>query len=675
MYWILRTFSQAPNWAKNINRLLLLALIGFTQMGGCVDPVEMEKVEIATGNPVPNPRFASYEVWKTTASCSTTNSTLVAAVVIPGTATLDDETIETAVGGLEPLDPNVSAAHKTLLRDQLLASGTFNPIKDTIYYYQSSSPLSFQTGDSIGLRVRYANGYPVKGNIVVGGTTLNDLNSGLPLTDYIEIKDSISLNSERYFNRVFSSITVHQNIPYGINVSVLTGMPQPETLVMDVYEPAGDVVQERPLVIFMHGGFFLKAPLNGRTTGTFRDSAVVEVSKQLAQRGYVVASLEYRLGWNPVGTQEEMAGTYLNALYRGVQDARTAIRFFRKDANLSGNTYGIDTARIAVGGMGEGGSIAAGALFLDKHSELELPQFLDSNTGSSFVDTSISGNMWGTNARLLNMVNHAGYSSRASTGFLMGGAVLDSSWIDSGEPPVIAVHTTKDPYILSDYGPLVLHQGGGVVVHYMSGGQNITRTSKAQGNQQIFEEIARLDRYSDIAAAKHDSLWGLYLFQRPQIEYAPWEWWDSTLWMMPHPAGGTFHSFNLLENRDMSKEKALNYIDTTLYFVCRRLPCLLDLPQCRTLSNLPMSRVPSEIAPPSLQIYPVPARDLLQVHASAKVTGITLLDLKGVELRRWTFNRQTTMQIDLNGTPGGIYFLMIELESGQVVQRKVVVYH
>ena len=45
----------------------------------------------------------------------------------------------------------------------------------------------------------------------------------------------------------------------------------------------------------------------------------------------MVANLEYRLGWNPyLPTEPERASSLMKAAYRGIQDVKSAIRFFRK---------------------------------------------------------------------------------------------------------------------------------------------------------------------------------------------------------------------------------------------------------------------------------------------------------------------------------------------------------
>jgi carboxylesterase type B len=89
--------------------------------------------------------------------------------------------------------------------------------------------------------------------------------------------------------------------------------------------------------------------------------------------GYVVASCDYRLGWNPVATtQEERVNTLINAAYRGVQDCRTAVRFFRKSQAENGNPFGIDPWRIGVWGQGTGGYIAFAAATINAYAAISL---------------------------------------------------------------------------------------------------------------------------------------------------------------------------------------------------------------------------------------------------------------------------------------------------------------
>lgn len=110
----------------------------------------------------------------------------------------------------------------------------------------------------------------------------------------------------RYLDPIFNSsqITVTQNVVYGQNIEVLTGAPVLIDLKMDVYQPdpAVDPLAQRPLIIILHTGNYLPIVINGSPTGTKMDSSIVNLSKQWAQRGFVVASIDYRLGWNPLAS-------------------------------------------------------------------------------------------------------------------------------------------------------------------------------------------------------------------------------------------------------------------------------------------------------------------------------------------------------------------------------------
>src|SRR5690606_36173963 len=110
------------------------------------------------------------------------------------------------------------------------------------------------------------------------------------------------LLSQRYLTEVFEDVEVTTDVTYGVNATVVLyesmGEAVPQPLRMDVYEPVGDTESERPLVLYFHTGNFLPQPQGGSATGDKGDSAAVEICSRLARMGYVVASCDYRLGWN-----------------------------------------------------------------------------------------------------------------------------------------------------------------------------------------------------------------------------------------------------------------------------------------------------------------------------------------------------------------------------------------
>jgi acetyl esterase/lipase len=152
-----------------------------------------------------------------------------------------------------------------------------------------------------------------------------------------------SVNAQRYLKPMFD-VNPSKTIAYGKNYTVLAvpslGKTVPQPLAADVYTPKGDVETKRPLVIYFHTGSFLPTPQNGSPSGSRTDSTAVNICKRFAAMGYVAVSADYRLGWNPTATtQEARANTLINAAYRGVQDGRTAIRYFKENAA----TFGVDT--------------------------------------------------------------------------------------------------------------------------------------------------------------------------------------------------------------------------------------------------------------------------------------------------------------------------------------------
>ncbi|RQH23326.1 hypothetical protein D5R40_30395 [Okeania hirsuta] len=98
---------------------------------------------------------------------------------------------------------------------------------------------------------------------------------------------------------------------------------------MDVYQPMGDTVGSRPLVILMHPGSFLPKGINTLPFGDRKDSAIVEMCMRLAKRGYVAVAGSYRAGWNPTSTDQDVrGGTIITANVLGSFDAKKLHQVF-----------------------------------------------------------------------------------------------------------------------------------------------------------------------------------------------------------------------------------------------------------------------------------------------------------------------------------------------------------
>ena len=67
----------------------------------------------------------------------------------------------------------------------------------------------------------------------------------------------LQAQNTRYVDPIFSEVDKVSDVVYGTNISVLTGMPAPLDLKMDVYSPADDDATDRPVVLYFHTGSFL----------------------------------------------------------------------------------------------------------------------------------------------------------------------------------------------------------------------------------------------------------------------------------------------------------------------------------------------------------------------------------------------------------------------------------
>ena len=489
----------------------------------------------------------------------------------------------------------------------------------------------------------------------------------LPLLMLMLFAGAAMFGQSRYLDQVFSGVDVTADVAYGGNITVVTGMPAADTLLCDVYTPQGDTASERPVILISHTGSFLPVPLNGQATGYKDDSTVVEMCTRFAKRGYTAVAYTYRLGWNPVGSQEERTGTLLNAAYRGIQDTWTLVRFMRL-MYQNGNPYGIDTSRIVVGGVGTGGYMGLGAASLDKYTEIELAKFINPATSTSYVDTSLSGDIYGEWTRPLNVGNHVGQANKFHMAFNLGGAIGDSTWLEAGDVPMVSFHGPTDPFAPYEYGAVIVPTTGDFVVN-VSGSRDIQRRSNRLGNNAPFQGGAFNDPFTLEADTKNEGHDGLFPFFRPfpPPEGSPWDWWDTLVWNVPHPSGGTFNDAGRATNPDMSAQKARTYIDTIQGYLNPRIVCALNLPGCTYVGLL------EDLEPGAVNLYPNPSHQEFRVTseiAGNPLMRVDVLDLQGrlvksVEMKDF---EATIRHEDLNR---GLYLVKIRTEKG-IVTKKVI---
>ena len=228
-------------------------------------------------------------------------------------------------------------------------------------------------------------------------------------------------------------------------------------LKLDLVYPNGH--KNLPLVLMIHGGGFFR--------GIKEDQR--SVCEMLAKRGFAVANLEYRQGFDrsPTGFQTGIA----LAVYRAQQDAAAALRYLVHHAE----EFAIDTSFIFIGGESAGGVTALGRSYISQGEwDLALP-LLHHELGS--IDSS--GNSLADRYILKGVIN-------------LWGGIPDTGMISKTELmsiPVLMVHSTDDeqipfeqsshPYVIYttlqgsyDIAQRFKNNGGCYILNYIQGARH-----------------------------------------------------------------------------------------------------------------------------------------------------------------------------------------------------------
>ena len=277
---------------------------------------------------------------------------------------------------------------------------------------------------------------------------------------------------EHFANERFSEINVRENLVYGENSNYL-GFSQ--SLYLDFYSPTNDGSLKRPLVLLVHGGFFV--------FGDKQDDYVIRIAEDLARRGYAVAAVGYRVGANLISPTLDVE--IASAAIRGIHDLKAAIRYFKKSVEED-NPYGLDPDQFFVLGYSAGGVAGLTSQFYSDGDELSgiaaqvFPSFggIEGNSGNPNYDSKIKGTV------------------------SLSGGILDTLWMDARDGPTLFVHGVADDVISANYDTVNLLGSDLLPLH---GSIQMQARTRRQGNESELVLLGNADHYWPLEDVTYDA--------------------------------------------------------------------------------------------------------------------------------------------------------------------------
>jgi hypothetical protein len=372
------------------------------------------------------------------------------------------------------------------------------------------------------------------------------------------------------------------------------------------------------------------------------------------------------------------------AVYRAIQDTKAAVRYFYKDAKENGNSYKIDTNRIAVVGQGSGGWVGLGYAAVKDTADLQLSKFLDGD-GNMLIQMDTIGDWDGYGGYPgVNMENNVGYSDDIKMVCSIGGGMGALDWVDAGDVPIAAVHCRTDPVAIFTTGDVSVTTAAGLVdiTTDISGSYDVIAKSNMLGNNDIISGIS--DAYTTAANSASlaivdsldmfgqtigDPVENLFPFNTGNPgESAPWDFWSDSITLANAPLAGQDGQAILdnaaLTNPDMSIIKSHLYIDSIMGFFCPRIVKALDLEESAPTSiiNLSSSKV---------KIYPNPSNGDFNFSSSSTINQIRIFDQFGKIVKVVSPNSHN-YNLVLDYLPTGFYSAEIKNKDGFFVEKMII---
>jgi para-nitrobenzyl esterase len=406
----------------------------------------------------------------------------------------------------------------------------------------------------------------------------------------------------RYHNYLFTD-SVRSEIIYGLNKDY---EGRADTLKLDMYFPKSDPTPvNRPLIIWAHAGYFLE--------GDKADLDVTPLCHAFAKMGYVVASINYRLGMENYPGPNHDSLSSMRAVIRGMQDARAAVRFFKNSTTtVTGNPYGIDSSNIFFGGTSTGAMVALHLAYLTQPSM--LPAWCDT------TKPGMSGGLYGNSGTQSYSFTTLPVPSNIKAVISICGAITDTSWMMPGSVPVICFHGDSDKTIPYRRARLMMN---GDTLQTVNGGYSIMLRANHLGMTNCFKEYIRQD-------------------QLPEV--------------------------NPLGNGPL-------YLDTTMNLVRNFLATFVcgDAQACNYQN--PLNGISNyELSQAEIHCYPNPAGRMLTIDLGefhGEPATLTLFNNMGQVVRTCEGIHDSRFSLERGGLPSGLYLVSVVVKGKRFVSRVV----
>lgn len=235
-----------------------------------------------------------------------------------------------------------------------------------------------------------------------------------------------------YITRQFD-VAVENDILYGVAERFDGGT---DSLRLNLFKPVGDGVTQRPLFVAVHGGAFIGGNRNEMN----------ELCRWYAERGYVAATISYRLGFyappilsTPYAYDQ---AEVIRAAYRAQQDVKGAIRFLLARSEQDST----DVENVSICGVSAGAITAMHVAYAT--ADMEKPAACNGTSPVNHILVQYPRPDLGPIDGTLN----TGTSAAVNACVAYFGGILDTAMIDAPtDAALFTYHQTGDPVVGCNY--------------------------------------------------------------------------------------------------------------------------------------------------------------------------------------------------------------------------------